>query len=61
MISEDSCEKQKTPSDSLSASIYNSLAFEFMKVNDDSVQKYLLLARKISSQKNIQHELSRAQ
>ena len=30
-----------------------------MKVSDDSVQKYLLLARKIASQKNIQHELSR--
>ena len=46
------------PSDSVKASLYNSIASEYIHVSDDSVQKYVKLARKISQQ--IPYELSRS-
>ena len=45
--------------DSTGASLDNSIAFEFIRVNDDSVKKYLFASRKIALQINIPHELSR--
>lgn len=44
--------------DSIRASISNKLAAQYMQVNDDSVKKYLQIARMISGQKNIPYELS---
>ncbi len=45
--------------DSTGASLNNSLASEYIRINDDSVKKHLSLALKIALQKNISYELSR--
>ena len=49
---------QGHPTDSVQAAVFNKIAFQYMRVNDDSVKRNLSVARKISIQNNIPFELS---
>ncbi|MBA3970946.1 MAG: tetratricopeptide repeat protein, partial [Bacteroidetes bacterium] len=52
-------ELHKNLNDSLKASAYNELAFQYMRINEDSVKSNLMIARSIAIRKNIPSELSR--
>jgi serine phosphatase RsbU (regulator of sigma subunit) len=50
---------KKHPSDSLAVFLNNQVAIYYLHKNDDSVKKYILIARKVALQKKISTELSR--